>query len=170
MIARGTCAALLLITGIAGSAGSARAQDACRADVERLCQGIPAGGGRIAACLKANSAKVSPECKAELASVRQKVKEVGEACRADVESYCAGVKPGRENVLRCLAQNRAMLTPRCQGVVQGAQEKAAEFRKACGKDAKKLCKGIPSGQGRILACLESRKPDLSPACQGLFGR
>jgi len=157
------CGALLLL------AGSARAQDACRADAERLCQGIPPGGGRLAACLKANSAKVSPECKAELASIRRKVKEVGQACASDVESYCVGVKPGGGNVLRCLAANKAMLSPKCQGVVQSGQEKAAEFRKACDKDAKKLCKGIPRGEGRILACLESRKADLSPACQGLMG-
>jgi hypothetical protein len=158
-----TCLALL-------AAGSARAQDACRADVERLCQGIPQGGGRIQACLRANQEKVSPECKAELASIRRKVKEVGEACAADVESYCAGVKPGGGNVLRCLAENKATLSPRCQAVVQGGQEKAAEFRKACDKDAKKLCKGIARGEGRVLACLQSRKAELSPACQALMGQ
>ncbi len=155
-IARVTVAALL-------AAGSARAEDACRADVERLCAGIPPGGGRVAACLKANQAQVSPACKAELASVRAKVKEVGEACADDVRNYCADVAPGQGRVVRCLASNQGNLTPQCQAVVQGAREKHAEFRKACGGDAKKLCKGIAPGEGRILACLESRKADLSPA-------
>lgn len=150
------------------AAGSARAEDACRPDVERLCAGIPQGGGRIAACLKANEAAVSPACKAELASVRRKAREVGEACADDVGSFCADVPPGKGAVLGCLAQNQASLTPQCQGVVQGAREKLAEFRKACGGDARKLCKGIPQGQGRVLACLESRKADLSPACQALM--
>ncbi len=150
-------------------AGGARAEDACRADVERLCAGIPAGGGRITACLKANQAKVSPECKAELASVTRKAREVGEACADDISSYCPGVEPGKGAVLRCLAENSVTLSPRCKEVVQGAPEKAAEFRKTCGKDAKKLCKGIPQGQGRILACLESRKADLTPACRELMG-
>ncbi len=150
-------------------AGGARAEDACKPDVERLCAGIPAGGGRIAACLKANQAKVSPECKAELASVSRKVKEVGEACADDISSYCQAVEPGKGAVLRCLADNAVTLSPRCKAVVQGAQEKAAEFRKKCGKDAKKLCKGIPQGQGRILACLESRKEELTPACRELMG-
>jgi orotidine-5'-phosphate decarboxylase len=71
-------------------------------------------------------------------------------------------------VLRCLADNKFSLTPACQDVVRGAQEKAAEFERACGKDAKKLCKGIRPGQGRVLACLESRKADLSPKCQALM--
>ncbi len=150
------------------AAGAARAEDACRPDVERLCAGIPPGGGRIAACLKANQAQVSPACKAELASVARKVKEVGEACADDVRSFCADVTPGRGAVLECLAANRPDLAPPCRAVVEGAQEKLAEFRKACGPDAKKLCKGIAPGEGRVLACLESRKADLSPRCQALM--
>lgn len=151
------------------AAGSARAGDeACRADVERLCAGIAPGGGRIAACLKANQAQVSPECKAELASVARKVKEVGEACEDDIQSLCPDVKPGQGAVLRCLRANLFSVSPACQEIVRAAQEKAAEFQKACGKDARTLCEGIRPGQGRILACLESRKADLSPACQALM--
>jgi hypothetical protein len=150
------------------STGSARAQGACRPDVERLCQGIPAGGGRIAACLKANQAQVSPACKAELASVAQKVKEVGEACEDDIHSYCAGVQPGQGRVLRCLASNRSSLAPACEAVLGGAQEKAGEFRKACGGDVRVYCKGIAPGEGRILACLQSRKDELSGACRTLM--
>ncbi len=161
-----TMARALLLTMLA--AGAARAEDACRADVERLCAGIPRGGGRIMACLKANSAQLSPGCKADLASVARKVREVGAACGDDVRSYCSDVKPGQGAVLRCLAENRATLAPQCQAVLQGAQEKAAEFKKACGGDARKLCKGIAPGEGRILACLESRKADLSPRCQALM--
>ncbi|BDG04734.1 cysteine rich repeat-containing protein [Anaeromyxobacter oryzae] len=152
------------------AAGSARAgDDACRADVEKLCSGIKPGGGRIAACLAANKAKLSPECKADLASIERKVKEVGDACRDDIESYCAGVKTGQGAVLRCLAQNKGSLAPKCQEIVQGAQEKYAEFTKACGKDMKKLCKGIPRGEGRVLACLKSRESELSAACKALMG-
>ena len=162
-LARVTVAALLL----AGAAAAGAADDACQADVERLCAGIPKGGGRIAACLKANEAQVSPACKQELASVRRKVKELGEGCADDIQSLCADVKPGAGNVLRCLNASYFSLTPGCQEIVKGAREKMAEFQKACGKDAKTLCKGISPGQGRILACLESRKADLSPKCQAL---
>jgi hypothetical protein len=165
-MARWTLAALALALAL----GTARAEDACRADAEQLCQGIPPGGGRILACLRANQGKVSPGCKAELATVERKVKEVGAACGDDVRSWCADVKPGGGAVLRCLAQNRANLTPQCQEVLQGAQEKAGEFRQKCGGDAKKFCKGIAPGQGRILACLKSREADLSPACKPLFAR
>jgi hypothetical protein len=162
-IARVMLAALLC-------AGTARAGDeACRADVERLCAGIRQGGGRIAACLKANQAQVSPECKAELASVSRKVKEVGQTCADDIQSLCADVRPGQGAVLRCLRDNLFSVSQGCQEVVRGAQEKEAEFRKACGQDAKTFCKDVKPGQGRVLACLESRKAELSPACRALMG-
>lgn len=150
------------------STGAARAEGACRPDVERLCAGIPKGGGRIAACLKANQAKVSPACKAELASVARKVREVGQACEDDIHSYCAGVQPGQGRVLRCLVSNRQSLAPACQAVLQGAQERASEFRKACRGDVQVYCKGIRPGEGRILACLQSRRDDVSQACQALI--
>lgn len=35
---------------------------ACRADVEQLCKGVEAGGGRRVACLAENKAKLSPDC------------------------------------------------------------------------------------------------------------
>ena len=161
-MARVTWVALLTL-------GSARAgDDACRADVEKLCAGIAPGGGRIAACLKANPAQVSPGCKAELASVARKVKEVGEACEDDIQSICPDVKPGQGAVLRCLRDNLFSVSPGCRDVVKGAQEKAAEFEKACGKDARSFCKGIRPGEGRVLACLQSRKAELSPKCQALM--
>jgi hypothetical protein len=145
--------------------GVARAQDACKADVEKLCAGIPQGGGRIAACLKANEAQVSPACKQQVQAVAKKVREVGDACRADVEKFCAEVPLGHGATLKCLASNGANLTAPCQQVVQRVQEKAADFKKACGDDVAKFCKGIPQGRGRILACLKSKQAELAPACQ-----
>jgi len=45
---------------------------ACKADVEKLCQGVQRGHGQIAACLKQNEAQVSEGCKAAIASAKQK--------------------------------------------------------------------------------------------------
>ena len=41
--------------------------EACKNDVEKLCQGIQPGGGRILACLKSHEAELSGPCKAVLA-------------------------------------------------------------------------------------------------------
>jgi hypothetical protein len=43
----------------------------CRADQERLCAGVPAGGGQIFACLTANAQQLSPVCYDALARVSQ---------------------------------------------------------------------------------------------------
>ena len=150
--------------------GVARAGDACRADVDKLCAGVPPGGGRILACLKANQAQVSPACKQELKAVAEKAKQVGAACEGDVQQFCAGVKKGGGAILRCLASNAASLSPPCAEVVEKAREKLAEFKQACGADAGRFCQGIPPGQGRILACLKSRQAELSPPCQAMMAR
>jgi hypothetical protein len=46
----------------------ARAQDACKADAEKLCKGITPGAGRIIACLKSHESELSPACKEKLAA------------------------------------------------------------------------------------------------------
>src|SRR5512138_2688610 len=160
MIARVVSVALACV-------GVARAEDACKADVEKLCAGIPPGGGRILSCLKANEAQVSPGCKQQVAGVVQKVKEVGAACEGDIEQFCADAPKGGGATLRCLAWNGPKLSLSCQQVVQRAQERAAAFKRACGEDVAKHCKGILQGQGRIAACLKSKQVELAPACQGI---
>jgi hypothetical protein len=43
----------------------------CRPDQERLCAGVPPGGGKIFACLVANAPQLSPVCHDALARVSQ---------------------------------------------------------------------------------------------------
>lgn len=150
------------------SVGIARAQDACREDAEKLCPGIPQGGGRILACLQANSAKVSAECKKQVGAIAAKAKEIGAACSDDIWQVCPDARVGGGRVLRCLAANSARLSEPCQKVVQNAQEKTAEFKKSCSDDMAKFCQGIPKGQGRVLACLKSKQAELAPACQSVL--
>ncbi len=45
---------------------------ACRTDLSRYCPNIAPGGGRIAACMRANHAKLSDGCKATIAEVYTK--------------------------------------------------------------------------------------------------
>ena len=45
----------------------ADAQAACAGDVQKLCAGVPSGGGRIVACLKQHQAEVSDGCKQAIA-------------------------------------------------------------------------------------------------------
>jgi hypothetical protein len=38
-------------------------RSACGTDVQALCAGVPAGGGRIIECLASQAASLSPACK-----------------------------------------------------------------------------------------------------------
>jgi hypothetical protein len=58
-----------------GQAGSPQAladvRAACASDVQQLCARVPAGGGRIVACLKQHQAEVSDGCKQAIAKAMQ---------------------------------------------------------------------------------------------------
>lgn len=66
-------AALTLVLAATGG-GPAAAQDqrvlrdACKADYQRLCQGVQPGGGRIVKCLQDQGDKLTPACKTALSS------------------------------------------------------------------------------------------------------
>jgi len=147
------------------TAGVAHAQDACRADIEKLCGGVLQGDGRILTCLHSNTTQLSPACAKVVGPIGAKVKEIGTACGDDIYQYCPDVKVGGGRVLKCLGSNSTKLSPGCQKAVQQAEEKSAEFKKACEEDSSKFCKGVPRGQGRLLACLRSKETELSPACK-----
>jgi hypothetical protein len=43
-------------------------REACAEDYKRLCAGVARGGGRIRKCMTDNAEKLSPACRAALAS------------------------------------------------------------------------------------------------------
>lgn len=61
-------AALALCAGPAAAQGSAtpaqrQAAQACMPDIRAYCPTVPRGDGRIAACLRQNSERLSPDCR-----------------------------------------------------------------------------------------------------------
>lgn len=45
----------------------------CRADMERLCPGVPPGGGRIIGCLKAHKMEMSVGCAMTLRRIKARM-------------------------------------------------------------------------------------------------
>jgi hypothetical protein len=87
-----------------------RALAACRTDATTLCKDA-AKGGRIA-CLRQNTAKLSPGCTTALADLDAKTKALREACAEDVKANCATGAKGRA-VVQCLRESRSKLSPAC---------------------------------------------------------
>ncbi len=50
----------------------------------------------------------------------------------------------------------------CLALAAGA---GAEEAKPCAADAKKFCKGVQPGEGRIVKCMREHESELSPACK-----
>jgi hypothetical protein len=46
-------------------------RQSCAGDYRALCSGVPVGGGRAIACLRANAASLSPQCGGALSAARQ---------------------------------------------------------------------------------------------------
>ena len=59
----------LLDAQAASQQAVADARTACASDVQKLCAGVPSGGGRIIACLKQHQAEVSDGCKQAVAKI-----------------------------------------------------------------------------------------------------
>ncbi len=71
---------LLAILSLATTAAAAQqptdalrkaVRDACMADLKTVCAGVTPGEGRIAACAKANFAKLSPPCQQALIAAKK---------------------------------------------------------------------------------------------------
>jgi hypothetical protein len=63
-------AALMSTSALAQEAAAMRY---CKADYERLCAGVPPGGGRIIACLKAHKEEISIGCGKGLQAMKAKM-------------------------------------------------------------------------------------------------
>ena len=103
--------------GDGGKASRARLA-VCNADVAKLCP--DAKGGKRRACLKENTAKLSPECATAYADVEAKAKAMREACADDVKAHCADTgagKGGQGGVVQCLRSNAAKLSSACSAAV-----------------------------------------------------
>ena len=97
---------------LAGTALAQQPPQACGPDIARLCPGVQQGEGRIAKCLAANEAKVSPACKQGMAHVATLVKEVVTACEDDIHRFCSNAAPGTTK--DCLKQNFRQLSFGCK--------------------------------------------------------
>lgn len=99
---------------IAAGASAEDVDRPCKADAEKLCNGVQPGGGNVARCLKEHSSELSPACKDNIAKAKEKAREFKEACKDDAHKLCKGVQPGGGRILQCLNQHESELSPACK--------------------------------------------------------
>ena len=96
---------------------------ACADDVSRFCKDVQPGQGRIVKCMKEHENELSPGCKAQLAQMKEKVREAREACEDDVVRFCGNVKPGKGRIVHCLKDHENELSPQCKTMMEEYRQK-----------------------------------------------
>ncbi|HVN23548.1 MAG TPA: cysteine rich repeat-containing protein [Syntrophorhabdales bacterium] len=99
----------------------AQGKGACGGDIEKFCQGVQQGEGRIAQCLAQHKEEVSPACKARMEEAAKQLKGVQKTCEDDIMAFCEGVKPGGGRIAQCLKANASKLSPQCKASVAQAK-------------------------------------------------
>jgi hypothetical protein len=56
-----------------GSVAQAQSFNYCKADIQRLCKGVPLGGGKVAKCLKTHENDLTVGCAKELKAMKAKM-------------------------------------------------------------------------------------------------
>lgn len=125
-------------------------RQACPADYQRVCTAVPAGGKASFDCLVRNMAILSPACQRAVKSVSAGAAATGTA--APPGTATTGPAPSAAP-----APAAAPMSPREQMMV---------LRQSCAGDYRTLCRGVPLGGGRAIACLRANAASLSPQCSG----
>ena len=87
------------------------------------------------------------------------------SCKADVDKFCAQVKPGGGRIVQCLKQNEAQLSDSCKERMKMAQAEMKEIKEACADDVQQYCAGTKPGGGRIAHCLKAHQDKISAECK-----
>ena len=93
------------------------------------------------------------------------------ACSGDVERFCPDVQAGGGRIVKCLREHTPELSQPCKDALArmgrggGQMRQRPPWAKSCEADVTKLCQGVARGGGRIHACLESHRSEVSPDCR-----
>ena len=94
----------------------------CRAELQKLCEGIQPGGGRLRKCVQENEGKLSPTCQRQVQERASRMQEGRQqfraACDPDIKQFCANVQPGGGRVIRCLQDHSKEVSPPCHQVLE----------------------------------------------------
>ncbi len=99
------------------------------------------------------------------------VEHLVKACETDINSYCSQVTPGEGRMLHCMAAHEDKISGRCQyafyqaaSILEQLATAVAYVASQCATDIETHCSNVAMGEGRILACLEENKAEVSDAC------
>ena len=119
-IRRSAAGACIILLGALAAVPAEAAQGAgprsgpCSEDMAKYCRDVQPGGGRILKCMQEHENELSPGCKQHVAEMKERAKEVRQACSDDVMQFCKDVQPGQGRIASCLKQHENELSADCK--------------------------------------------------------
>jgi len=126
---------------------------ACAMERQHFCSAVPAGGGRIVRCLRANAAQASPMC--------MQAMQAGPAMR--VGQMAMQGRPGSMGRPYAQGQGMAAMSPGSPPAPAGPRPGRAIVH-ACAMERHHFCSTLAAGGGRIVRCLRANAAHASPIC------
>ena len=88
----------------------------------------------------------------------------GLPCMADLKKFCANEPAGGGRIQACLQKHDAELSATCKSKVGDLQKEIGAIAATCQYDIMRFCDSVMPGGGRLAACLQDHRDDLSPEC------
>ena len=105
-------------------------ETSCGEDIKKYCSTVTPGEGRTLYCMQAHEDKISDGCASVLDEVvfqaettADHLREAVNACRGDIDKFCANTSPGQGRIAACLAANRTSVSKSCVEAVQKLQDR-----------------------------------------------
>lgn len=97
----------------------------CSGDIEKFCDKVTRGEGRLLLCMQAHEDQLSRRCQFAVYRVSRnlerainRVERIADACWNDIEAQCGDA----DRVGQCVVQKRAALSQSCQTVIGALQQ------------------------------------------------
>ena len=97
----------------------------CKTELEKYCNQVTPGQGRVLACLYAYGDKLSSKCEYALYDAAVQLERavaalsyVANECDADMEKYCGSIEPGEGRLLECLEKHDKEVSGRCKKAIK----------------------------------------------------
>ena len=97
----------------------------CKTELEKYCNQVTPGQGRVLACLYAYGDKLSSRCEYALYDAAVQLERavaalsyVANECDADLEKYCESIEPGEGRLLECIEKHDKQVSERCKKAIK----------------------------------------------------
>ena len=103
--------------------------------------------------------------------IASSLKQVGEACSKEINTFCTNVPLGEFKIYDCLKAHQGEVSESCatamvsgRSAVEKALGDANFFGAQCGPDMKDRCPEVEIGSGEVLSCLKTKIRTVTRRC------